>query len=208
MFGNIVKLTQDISFEDLNSGRIHPIDVYELLVKSWILEPAEIIAAGYPENTDHGMALLGIELMFFEPHGQFLTGKTSNNRAKQTFSYAFDDFREFLEKYNLISSDTSILTSESIFKWARCGLFHSGRLSDELLVDAIDYTSNCLEKNKIFEGWLIDPWKLLPAMKLYLYNYTKALRNGNNKSLNSNFNKTFDKLIRNSMERYINGPDI
>jgi len=193
MNGNIVRITKDISFDDLQSGKVDSFEVYLSIVNKWILDPAEKIANSYPDSTDFGMSLLALELMFFEPQGQFLTGKTSNRASKKTFCKAFDHFRDFLFEKQLIQNEVYSLPSESIYKWARCGLFHSGRLANELLVDAIDYTTYCLEKNHILNGWLIDPWKLLPVIKLYSEDYISKLKKRDNKELLDNFNSTFNR---------------
>ncbi len=200
MNGNIIRITKEISFSDLQSGKVDPFEVYLSIVKRWILEPAEKIADSYPDNTDFGMALLALELMFFEPQGQFLTGKSSNHASKKTFCIAFDHFRVFLSEKKLISQEASSLTSDSIYKWARCGLFHSGRLANDLLVDAIDYSTFCLEKNRIVNGWLVDPWKLLPAINSYAEDYISMLKKGNDKELLNNFNLTFERLVHHPLQ--------
>lgn len=200
MNGKFIRITKEISFNDLQSGKVDSFEVYLSMVKRCILEPAEKLADSYPDNTDFGMAILALELMFFEPQGQFLTGKSSNQASKRTFCKAFDHFRHFLSRKKLISEEVSNLPSTSIYTWARCGLFHSGRLANELLVDSVDYSTFCLEKNNIVNGWLVDPWKLLPAINLYAEDYISMLKKGTDKELLNNFNSTFERLVQHPLQ--------
>jgi hypothetical protein len=204
MSGRLVRITRSLSFDDLATGKVQPLSVYESLVEDWLLKPAEKMAEAYPEETDHGMALLAIELMFFEPHGQFLSGQSSKRKSKSTFVLAFDRFRTFLEAKKAVGNDTRNLSSELIYEWARCGLFHSGVMSSELLVDAYSFGAYCLNVNPILGGWLVNPWLLLPELRLYLQSYVNELRQydiGKNE-LKLNFDETFNRMIKEPMRKF------
>lgn len=200
MTDHLVKITSDISFADLKTGKVNRIDAYHSIIKKWLIQPARNIADSYTNETDHGMALLGIELMFFEPQGQFLTGESSQGQSKYTFCEAFNDFKLYLANQNYLEQKNENIPAESFYKWARCGLFHSFRLADKLLIDAIDYTTHCMEKNEIYGGWLVDPWKLLPAIENYINNYVKESKDGSDEYSIEKFHDTFNRLVYNPLQ--------
>jgi len=72
MHAEMIRITANITLDDLRSGKISTVEAYETQVRDWIIGPAKTLASLYPTETDHGMALLAIELMFFEPHGKLL----------------------------------------------------------------------------------------------------------------------------------------
>jgi hypothetical protein len=80
MMSGIIRITKNLSFNDLLSGSIAPVDAYRTQVHDWILSPARRLTEAYPEDTDHGMALLALELMFFEPHPWRMLDERSSDR--------------------------------------------------------------------------------------------------------------------------------
>lgn len=199
----IVRITKNLSFDDLLSGSIVPVDAYRTQVRDWILSPARRLSESYPEDTDHGMALLALELMFFEPHGQFLEGKYEKGRSKHYFCTAFERFRQFLRGRSMSTVDTDGLRTESIYKWARCGLFHSTLLANELLVDALQFGETSLSKNPIIAGgWLIDPWRMLVELEDYVDSYVSEVRANRDSAIATNFESTFKKLLREPAESF------
>ena len=198
--GNFIRLTKDLSFADLKNGEINKIEVYTYIVKTWILNPIDLLMKD-PINTDNGMAILALELMFFEPHGEYLTGNGKLG-SKIKFCKAFDEFVKYLKGNKLVSDKLVSLSSESIYKWARCGLFHAGRLSDELLVDAVNSSKYSLSINPIMPGWLVNPWRMRSQIEMYLEHYSKELSKSNNGYLLDNFNRTFKRMIEDPMEKF------
>jgi hypothetical protein len=116
----------------------------------------------------------------------------------------FDRFRGFLRQRGAIGPDTEILDAQSIYKWARCGLFHSSILASELLVDAARFANRCLAKNSILGGWLVDPWLLLAELETYLDAYIADLTSGDDRDLRSAFDASFAALVRAPLERLAN----
>ncbi len=202
MAGNLVRITKDLSFQDLQDGQVNYFDAYQKQVSAWIVSPARLLANSKPRNTDNGMALLAIELLFFEAHGQYLTGESSQNKSKRTFCHAFDRFLNFLVQEQMANKNILELDSTLVYKWARCGLFHSAKLSNELLVDAVGFCNQPIIKNPIHGGWLINPWHLIEPLNSYISNYVKELKKDSNSDISKNFNSTFQRLLIEPMEYF------
>lgn len=200
MSGRIVRITRNLGFDQVQSGAVTPIQAYKIQVKDWIIGPARALATQQPRNTDYGMAILALELMFFEPHGEFLDGTLSG--SKKRFCAAFDRFRAHLNNCGQLGDDTAMLASEKVYKWARCGLFHSSLLATELLVDAVDFSRRPLAKNPVLQGWLVDPWRLLQCLEEYLEAYAKEVELDQSGVLAKNFSSTFTKLFNEPIERF------
>jgi hypothetical protein len=203
MMSGIIRITKNLSFNDLLSGSIAPVDAYRTQVHDWILSPARRLTEAYPEDTDHGMALLALELMFFEPHGHFLEGNYEQRQSKQYFCMAFERFRQFLKAKSMSAedNDTDDLATESIYKWARCGLFHSTLLAKELLVDAVQFGQASFAKNPIISGgWLIDPWRMLDELEDYVDSYVSEVKADRDSAIAMHFEATFKKLLREPAE--------
>jgi hypothetical protein len=201
---NMIRITRRITLDDLRSGRISPVETYRTQVLDWIIVPSKRLASLYPEETNHGMALFALELMFFEPHGKMLPKPFAGNGSKVMFCHGFNRFRGFLRQRNAIGQDTDVLDTQSIYKWARCGLFHSSLLASELLVDATRFANRCLAKNSILGGWLVDPWLLLAELEAYLDAYIADLTSGNDRDLRGAFDASFAAMVRVPLERLAN----
>jgi hypothetical protein len=200
---DLVRITRDIPLEDLKTGKVSPVDAYEVQVRHWIVGPGRRLSTLYPDETDHGMALLALELMFFEPHGRLLSTEPLAQESNRLFCRGFDRFREYLRRGGFIDDDTNGLASASFYKWARCGLFHYSLLADELLVDAVGYSGRCLARNPVLDGWLVNPWLLLDALEEYVAAYTQALRSEPESELRKNFDAAFGVLVQKPLERIV-----
>lgn len=190
------RVIRDISFVEIRDGKMEKIDVYKEQVKNWIILPTKVLASGRPRNTDYGMTILATLLLFFEPHGQYLEGKSSNRRSAELFTMAFNQFINFGVEHELIGRDVKNLDAKKVYKWARCGLFHTYTLRGDLLVDAINITTTPIERNRIVENtWLINPWLLIDVLGSYLDEYVEKIKNNRSSKLASNFNRTFNRLV-------------
>lgn len=180
---------------DIKSGRVSPILAYQQQVEAWLLQPAAKLAASRKKGeTDQGIALFALELMFFEPHAQYLLGKTSDRASQRFFCQAFTEFLTFTANIGHPAPDG--VTPTMFYRWARCGLFHSATLDEELLVDAVGFTRKWVERNPIHGGWLVNPWHLLPLIQQYLTHYVQSVQSAApDAEVVQNFTKTFDRLI-------------
>lgn len=200
MSGRIVRITRNLSFDQVQIGAVTPIEAYKIQVSDWIIGPARVLASQKPRNTDHGMAILALELMFFEPHGEFLDGSLTG--SKKRFCAAFDRFRSHLNGLHRLNSDVAMLDSEKVYKWARCGLFHSSLLATDLLVDAVGFSGRPLAKNPILPGWLVDPWLLLQCLEDYLKAYVEEVQQDKAGALATQFNNTFTRLFSEPIKKF------
>jgi hypothetical protein len=202
MSTGIVRITKNLSFDQVRSGAVSPILAYKTQVTDWIIGPARVLATILPRNTDHGMAILALELLFFEPHGQFINGTIVNGKSRLNFISAFDKFRVHLKTQHILLQDADLLSSAKVYEWARCGLFHSSLLATELLVDAVNFSGRPLARNPFLGGWLIDPWLILNCLEAYLNAYVSEVENNPSSALATNFNETFGKLFSGPLEQF------
>ena len=203
LLGSMIRITREISFQDLQDGKISRFEVYAEQVRAWIFRPAKELA-GLRDDTDKGMAVLALLLMFFEPHGQYLSGKDSQSQSGVTFVKAFDRFVRFLPEGKMMDSEGIKELSDVFWKFARCGLFHSLTLSDKLMIDALGMQKVSLSKNPCLKNsWLVNPWLLLDDMESYLTSYMQDLNDGKDQKLVNNFRATFERLLVEPVNRYL-----
>lgn len=193
-----VRISKHLSYSSL--GEISPQAVYKIQVSDWIIKPSKYLSALYPDETDHGMALLAIQLMFFEAHGQFLTGQDSFNRSREIFSFAFGEFVSFMKSRGKIDSPKEVNVPELFYKFARCGLFHSSIMGAEMLVATIRIKEKVFYKNPHIDGWLVDPWLMISELEEYLDYYLAKL--SNDKILLGNFNKTYQRFFQKHLSQF------
>jgi hypothetical protein len=198
---HLVYITGNLTFADLEAGRISKVEVMRHLIRNWLFMPAKHLAEMEPvmgHRYEHGMSLFALELLFFEPHGQFLTGADSQGKAGETFLLGFERFRVWLIGNNRIGQDFGGAEARKVRDWARNGLFHSGHIKDGLLVDIRRSESRSFFKNPIWEGWLVDPWELLKDIESYFESYVRELESESARKdsvFYASFEKTFDRMV-------------
>jgi hypothetical protein len=119
----------EIDFHDLIDNETSYITAWVNIVKHWLFEPAGHLTTG-KNVTDRGIALMTLELAFFEPFGSILTGEDSNKTSQVTFSKGLKQFANWLRKKDLIGEiEKNILSVEGtknkpnlVYAFARCGL--------------------------------------------------------------------------------------
>ncbi|NOT74423.1 MAG: hypothetical protein HOP08_05800 [Cyclobacteriaceae bacterium] len=193
---NLIRITKNITFSDLRSGQKTPIDVYEEQMNSWLFRPIEQLATD-KSSFENGYAMLGLELLFFEPHGKYLSGDTIG-KSGECFRFGLDPFLIYLQRQNLIDLPiVNKLKATNFYKISRCGIFHDLTIKSGLLIDSIH-----MEKSKVFydspvnSGLLINPWNFLAAEKGYFDNYIKELREDSTTTKYTNFITTFHNLFQ------------
>lgn len=194
---NLIRITRNITFEDLKLGRKSPIDVYEEQINNWLLRPLEQLALDKTNSFENGYAMLGLELLFFEPHGKYLSGNTITANGK-CFRFGFEPFLKFLEQQTLIDKITlGKIRATNFYGISRCGIFHDMTIKSGLLIDSIH-----MEKTKVFynspikNGILVNPWNFLDAQKKYFDNYICDLKKNRTTDKYKNFEVTFKTLFQ------------
>jgi len=193
---SLIRITKSITFEDLRSGRKSPIDVYEEQINSWLFRPLEQLALDKKVSFENGYSIFGLELLFFEPHGKYLSGN-SIRTSGECFRFGFNKFLMFLQQNLLIDKETlQKIKSINFYKISRCGIFHDMTIKSGLLIDSI-----YMEKTKVFyespikNGILVNPWNFLEALKIYFNNYIKELRLDSKNNNYIMFELTFKSLF-------------
>lgn len=194
---HLVRITKNITFYDLKTGRKSPVDVYEEQLKSWLFTPLEKLAEDKVNSFENGYAMLGLELLFFEPHGKYLSGDTIN-KSGDCFRYGLNPFLSYLEQNNYIEVHVlQKLQTTNFYRISRCGIFHDMTIKSGLLIDSIH-----MENRKVFynspinNGILVSPWNFLNALKEYFNNYVSELKSDKNTTQYANFIKTFNNLFQ------------
>lgn len=193
---NLIRITKSITFEDLKLGRKSPVDVYEEQINSWLFRPLEQLALDKKISFENGYSMFGLELLFFEPHGKYLSGNSISASGK-CFRFGFDKFLMFLEQNLLVDKETlKKIKSTNFYGISRCGIFHDMTIKSGLLIDSI-----YMEKTKVFyespikNGILVNPWNFLEAQKIYFNNYIKELRLNPTSDNYKKFELTFKTLF-------------
>lgn len=194
---NLIRITKNITFGDLKSGRKSPIDVYEEQMNSWLFRSLEQLALDKKQSFENGYSMFGLELLFFEPHGKYLSGNSITANGK-CFRFGFDPFLKFLEQSSRIDITTlGKIKSTNFYGISRCGIFHDMTIKSGLLIDSIH-----MEKKKVFynspinNGILVSPWNFLEAQKEYFDNYIKELRTDQTSDKYKKFEITFKTLFQ------------
>lgn len=194
---NLIRITKNITFEDLKSGRKSPIDVYEEQVNSWLFRPLEKLAIDKQNSFENGYSMFGLELLFFEPHGKYLSGNTITANGK-CFRFGFDPFLKFLEQNSLVDKSTlGKIKAINFYGISRCGIFHDMTIKSGLLIDSIH-----MEETRVFynspinNGILVSPWNFLDAQKKYFDSYIKELRADITSDKYKKFEVTFKTLFQ------------
>ena len=141
--------------------------------------------------------MLGIELLFFEPHGKYLSGNSIKG-SKKTFDFGFTPFLDYLVTNDLIDDNTNRkIRKENFYRISRCGIFHDMTIKSGLLIDSIH-----MESNKVFypspinNGILVSPWNFLSALKLYVEEYIDNVRLNAESDVSRKFSTTFNSLFQ------------
>lgn len=194
---NLIRITKNITFADLKEGRKTPIDVYEEQMNSWLFKPLESLSTNKYITFENGYAMLGLELLFFEPHGKYLSGNTITG-SRNCFEFGFTPFLKFLEQNALIDLDTlTKINSVNFYRISRCGIFHDMTMKSGILIDSIHMEiSKVLYNSPINDGILVSPWNFLDALKAYFDNYISELRNDAGSEMYENFETTFNSLFQ------------
>jgi len=191
-----VRITKNITFADLRSGKKQDVDAFEEQIKSWLLNPISLLASNSDTCFENGYAMFALELLFFEPHGKYLTGGKLGG-SRQNFDKGFKDFLEYAVNNKFLNPDIAkLLESINIYSISRCGIYHTMSIKSGLLIDSINLDDKLIfYKNPVFDGLLVNPWNFSVALENYIYNYIKILRTKSDAQQYQNFSKSFKEFF-------------
>ena len=194
---SLILITKNISFADLTSGRKSPIDVYDEQMGSWVFRPLQQLALDKKVTFENGYSMFALELLFFEPHGKYLSGNSITGSNK-TFTLGFETFLKYLQQNNLVDASTlTKIQASQFYRISRCGIFHDMTIKSGLLID-----STHSESSKVFyykssvNRILVSPWNFHDALKQYFNDYIQILKANNQTKEYKNFEKTFKTLFK------------
>ncbi|WP_306568068.1 hypothetical protein [Flavobacterium lindanitolerans] len=193
----LIRITKNITFNDLRTGRKSPIDVYAEQIDSWLFRPLRQLSEDKQTTFENGYAMFGIELLFFEPHGKYLSGNTITASGK-CFRFGFDPFLKFLKQNSLIDKKTlGKIRSKNFYEISRCGIFHDMTIKSGLLIDSIHMGgAKVFYESPINNGILVSPWNFLDAQKKYFDSYIQELRKDTTTDKYKKFETTFKTLFQ------------
>lgn len=193
-------ITKDITFADLESGRVHPIDIYRVQVETSIFTPVKALKEAEYGSIPcfSGIAALSILLLFFENHGNYLNKMTGSNTSRKKFD---DGFNRFISKAKpeLVGDYDEV---DDFYKHSRCGLYHNLKLGSQVLVSAYPslrrqiFSKDPMAKDQI----LICPWRMNECLQGYLDSYCLEVKTYPQSELSLSFQNFFDEDIRSVLD--------
>lgn len=198
----LVYITEGIRFQDLIDNRVTKIDVYERQINNWFIKPALLLADKSKEagNYELELPLLTLLITFFESHGQYLLGESSQNNSKRVFISGFSSFINYLVNHKGHSSQFYDNIDLGVFySLVRCGLLHNGYINTNgtsFLIDMIKKDKlHVLYPNLFIENnWLINTDNMLKEIQSYLSWYIHNIKS----------NETSRRKFENTFERFFN----
>lgn len=177
--------------EQNNCNRLNPTNlndkilIYERQVKGWFLDCAKKLNI---ESDDNDFVVLMICMSYIEGVIQYKKGESSYQKSKIMF---IDSLRDIYPNENYSRDDLERLYSQS-----RCGLFHNGMVSSDIILKN-DF-SKAIEINNITisgsDDIKINPSKLLADITNHFNRYILELKNSNNLDLRNKFNTMYSVI--------------
>ncbi len=154
----------------------HKIIVYERQVKEWFLNPATILS----KQKNKGFIVLMICLSYVEGIEQYRRGLSSNGRSTVFFISSLQ---------RIYPGSFTDVQLRSLYKQARCGLFHNGMVEGKIIIN------NSYQHSLEFIGDTdikISPSKLLRDITNDFESYLTGLNN--NQQSRQRFNQMYSNV--------------
>lgn len=208
-----------LDFMDVIDNEDAYINAWVTIINFWNFEPVRRLTAER-KVTDRGIAILTLELAFFEPFGSILTGIDSDGQSQRIFSEGLRYFSNWMLENDLIGDEENKILSvigtgaapNVVYSYARCGLMHKMTMQGgHVFIDAYgvgryaitDHAYEIASQSKRGTSepdrnvFLIDPWRLLPIMERFLEDFKNNLLQSKQEGsdLYNNFKRTFERTI-------------
>lgn len=182
--GHLNDLGEPIVLDERHNRELDPysiddkIIIYERQVKGWFLNPAR----RFLTLNNHGFIVLMICLSYLEGVQQYIVGESSNGRSREFF----------IDSLHRLYPDTfSNNNLRSLYRDARCGLFHTGMVNGQIIISP-DFPVSIFFQDAM----------TIKINQNLLYNdivndfnqYLDLLRNEDNFDLRMNFNRMYSNL--------------
>ncbi|MFF2089782.1 hypothetical protein [Paenibacillus sp. NPDC058174] len=197
---SLIYITDDITFQDIKNDKVKKTEVYLKQMNNWFIKPAKLLldSSRKQGNYEQELALLTILITFFESHGQYLKGKSSQVSSKKVFTYAFKAYLDYLVNVKKHSAEIyQQLDLTKFYSLVRCGLLHNGYIRNEGVSFFIDRLKldkvHVVYPNKIISNsWLINTYCMLEGLEDYLMYYLNLVEY--DMEYKSNFEKMFESF--------------
>ncbi|OOC58733.1 hypothetical protein BBD40_23945 [Paenibacillus ihbetae] len=194
----LIYITENVTFRDIKQNNITKSEVYKRQINNWYIKPARILMdhSKLMDNYELEIALLTLLITFFEAHGQYLLGVSSERDSKRVFKYGFRSFLEYLSSLKGHKKDYyDRLDLDQFYKQVRCGLVHNGYITTNGTSYFIDrYKTDTLHviypNIWIRDSVLINTFNMLEEINSYINYYLDQVLLDNHKK--ENFEKMFD----------------
>jgi hypothetical protein len=188
-------LTSNINWHDVDEV----IDAFERRIRSWYLEPAQILIDEMPGKE---FIITNIGCTLVDTLSQFRTGKDAHDAQayKEFTEDHFPDFEQELPKHIpsdlVVGSNYDVDTvSEAFYSGFRCGLTHSGTILAfgghsvdtegklfQIWFDPDDSMAHCYdsEREEAYPFVVLNPTRLIDEIEDALKDYLSRLRTASN----------------------------
>ena len=185
-YGSLISPNQYIS-ELKNADTDRKIEIFRDRVDGWQLLVAERCA----EHDKHsGFAVLSMVLSYFEMIEAYLKGGPGSS-SKTDFidgcRNVFPDLERDLTAKGYSQDDIEKLW-KSLYSKGRCGMYHAAMSRNGILIDWSSIHTVSVDKD---QNWVINPSRLVGAIRKHLQRYVEQL--SHNSNLRKNFEDWFDK---------------
>ncbi|ETT67661.1 hypothetical protein MHI43_13025 [Paenibacillus sp. FSL H8-0457] len=176
---DLIYITEGITFKDLKEGKVKKTEIYIKQMRNWFIKPARLLLenSSKPGNYDQELSILTILITFFESHGQYLLGASSQGGSSRVFQSGFNAFIEYLVSEKKHDKEKYINLDRRVFySLVRCGLLHNGYIMNDSVSFFIDRYKldkvHIIYPNPIIiDSWLINTSNMLDCIENYLDHY-------------------------------------
>ena len=157
---------------------LHKVRLFQEQIQGWIIDVAKEIKQRQIGHAD--FAILSILLSYFENIGKYKVGYGQNGKSDYYFRKGLRLVYPSIRKHG-----RSKVLTKLIYDQARCGMYHVGFTGNQIVLDC------SISKGIKMSGKMVKicPEKLIIDLQSHFNQYCKDLKNSNNKTLRTNFEK-------------------
>lgn len=198
---SLIYITNGITFQDLKDNKVKKSEIYEKQMGNWFIKPSQLLLESSRKlgNYEQELPLLMLLITFFESHGQYLLGTSSQGGSCKVFKYGFNAYLEYLVSFkNHNNENYENIDHEKFYSLVRCGLLHNGYIKSERTSFFIDrYKMDKIHviypNRRIEDSWLINTHNMLNGIKEYLSYYINMVETDDEYKVK--FEKMFDTFF-------------